>query len=112
MEYNETIKHNLVMSKPLLTVEDTFIVTGRGLFLVPSVSPGLISANTLKDTHYAPVRLIRPDASEEIVEATFSWHHINKQTGSGVFLICNFKTMQKEQVPIGTEVWLLEDDAL
>lgn len=101
-----------VMSKLLLTVEDTFQIKGLGLVVVPSVRPELIQGGTLKSGYTAPVLLLRPRKQAEVVEATFYWQHLNAKHGPiPLELVCTFKTMQKDQVPIGTEVWLLDENA-
>ena len=90
------------MTELLLIVEDSFQLTGRGVIIVPFVSPDLVGTRT--HGHKANVRLVRPDGAEEIVEATFYWEHLNP---GGFHFTCLLENNKKEVVPPGTEIWLL-----
>lgn len=74
----------------LFKVEQIFMVSGRGLVLLPGAGHKAVSVGNA-------IKLIRPDAS--VVESKISGivfneaHHI-------------FVALTKEDVPVGTEVWL------
>jgi len=93
------------MSKLLLVVEDSFQISGRGVIVAPFVSPEILG--TSQSGHKQQMRLVRPDGTEEIVEATFYWQHMNP---GGFHFSFFLKQGKKEQVPPGTEIWLLETD--
>ena len=91
--------------KLLLVVEDSFQLSGRGATVAPFVSPDLLGTNT--SGHKSTVRLVRPDGTKEITEATFYWEHFNQ---GGFHYACFLENGKKEQVPPGTEMWLIETD--
>jgi hypothetical protein len=91
------------MGKLLLVVEDSFQISGRGATVMPFVSPEVLG--TSRNVHKEQVRLVRPDGTEEIVEATFYWTHFNP---GGYHFSLYLDAGSKEQVPPGTEIWLLE----
>jgi hypothetical protein len=53
----------------------------------------------------ANVRLKRPDGSEFIAEA---WVGIEFRYPRGSSPVCLLKNLSKDEVPIGTEVWLVD----
>jgi hypothetical protein len=76
----------------LFKVDDRFMVTGRGLILVPGLGEKKASVGD-------PIKIIRPDQST--VETTIKgigWNEFRD------ILIGNELT--KDDVPIGSEVWL------
>jgi hypothetical protein len=77
----------------LFKVEETFLLTRIGLVLTPGPAN-----NTAKIS--AKIRLIRPDKT--IIDTKISG--INFQTNNIVIK----DNLKKEDVPIGTEVWLIE----
>jgi hypothetical protein len=87
----------------LLTVEDTFMIGGRGLIVVPA--PAIEEFRGPGDV---PTELRRPDGS--VLFATLTLGH---QFGSPPPAVrrwsCMFKALGKADVPIGTEVWCAED---
>jgi hypothetical protein len=103
------------MNKLLLIVEESFQITGRGVVLQPDASPEIIGSKA--SSHAAAVLLVRPNGEEENLQATFYWEHFNVSTE---LLLEGFKTFQyvcvlrdgtKEQVPPGTQIWLLDEMA-
>ena len=96
------------MSKLLLTVEDSFLLTRIGLIVLPDVPFEIIGDKKIKSGQPISVRLVHKDGSEEETEAALFWAHFNP---GGYRLNCVFPNATKEQVPIGTEIWLLEEDA-
>jgi hypothetical protein len=90
------------MARRLFIVEDTFIIKGRGLVPVPGIVPQGEERFRVGD----PILLQRPDGS------SLAW-----QIG-GLELICGgpprddvvvlLKGLDKEAVPVGTEVWSVD----
>ncbi len=97
------------MSKFLVTVEETFTIPGRFLVVLPSVSPDFSGGKRIKGYQTISVRLVHKDGTEEKTEAALCWEHINP---IGIRLMCIFPSATKEEVPIGTQIWLLNEDAL
>ncbi len=86
------------MARRLFTVEDTFLIKGRGLVPLPGIVPQGAERFRVSD----PIVLKRPDGS------TLAWKIDGLDLISGgtirndvVFLL---KGLGKEDVPIGTEV--------
>ena len=79
----------------LFTVAETYMITGRGLLLTPGIGdkPAKIG-DTLK--------LVKPDNTtlETVITGIVFNEHRDILVGS---------TLTKEDVPIGTEVWLQKD---
>lgn len=78
----------------LFKVEDLFEIKGRGLILVPGLGDKVKFAKIGNK-----IKLIRPDKSE--IEAIISGIAFQRNYD---ILVDNLK---KEDVPIGTEVWLI-----
>ena len=76
----------------LFKVDERFMVTGRGLILVPGLGDK-------KATVGDPIKIIRPD--QKIIETTIvgiGWNEFRD--------ILVGKDLTKDDVPIGSEVWL------
>lgn len=90
------------MARRLFTVEDTFLIEGRGLVPVPGIVLQGDECFQVGD----PIRLKRPDESE------IAWRI------GGLELLCPpprpdevvvlLKGLNKDDVPIGTEVWSVD----
>lgn len=99
------------MDKLLLVVEDSFQISGRGVVVEPPPPLETLGINEhspvaqVRLVRVAQVRLVRPDATHEVVEATFGWTHFNP---GGFRFTCMLVGMKKEAVPPGTEMWLLD----
>lgn len=76
----------------LFKVQDRFLVTGRGLILVPGLGDKKV---TIGD----PIKIVKPD--QTIVETTIRGIGFNEFRD---ILVGNDLT--KDDVPIGSEVWL------
>lgn len=77
----------------LFVVEQVFFVTGCGVVLLPGLGKNVVRVGT-------PIRLVRPDGSTldtKICRIGFNEFH-DIQLG---------KEVRKEDVPVGTEVWLI-----
>ena len=87
------------MGRRLFTVEDTFLIEGRGLVVVPGIVPEGDERFRTGD----PIRLKRPDGSEtpwRIGGIEFGCPP--RRLDEVVILLVG---LGKGDVPIGTEVW-------
>ncbi len=85
--------------RKLLTVEETLLISGRGLAIAPALSEDV--ARTMLSSF--PVELVKPDGS--VLEATFT---VAQAFGTGADNPKPFgllRNLNKEDVPVGTEVW-------
>lgn len=83
-------------NKFLFKVEQTFLITGRGVILLPGLGDKVKHIRTGEK-----IKLIRPDKTtlETIITGiTFEGKHD----------ICVGKDISKDDIPIGTEVWLTD----
>jgi hypothetical protein len=89
--------------KQLLIVEDRFQITGSGLVLAPSLPLEWLQGkgNELP----LQVRLELPDGTSKITESKLALQHLNP---GGYSVICLLSDIQKDDVPIGTKVWITE----
>jgi hypothetical protein len=86
----------------LLTVEETFLVTARGLVLWPA--PPIDEVRGPGDVE---VELRLPDGSRRVDTLSIRHEFFTPPPAVGRW-VCVFKSLDKEQVPIGTEVWCSE----
>jgi hypothetical protein len=83
--------------KLLLTVEDTFQITGRGLVVAPAIE------STSRASNFSGAVTIRPPAGDAFqTHAEFAWTHFRP---SGMKLLLTFPGLSKESVPIGSRVY-------
>jgi hypothetical protein len=92
--------------KRLLTIEDTFLIKTRGLVVVPA--PPLDEVRGPGDLE---VELRLPDGSRR-VETLSLQHEFLRPTPAVHRWNCAFKSLDKAQVPIGTEIWCSEQALL
>lgn len=90
----------------LLTVEDVFDITGRGLVVFPGPR-----VDTFSSPREITVRLVRPDGVT--LDATASITHVMqtpppKEHRYAVII----REITKSEVPIGTEVWFDIDNVI
>ena len=78
----------------LFTVDNTFMITGRGLILTPGLGKNYVKVG-------AKIKLVRPDKS--IIETTIRGISFNEN-----FDILVGANLTKDDIPAGTEVWLDE----
>lgn len=78
----------------LFTVEQVFLITGRGVVLLPGLGEKPVRVGT-------PVRLVRPNQST--LDTKICGIGFNEFRD-----ILLGPEVRKEDVPIGTEVWLIE----
>jgi len=83
----------------LLTVDDAFEITSRGIVVVP----GPLEAEYAGSREFA-VRLALPDGSER--EALLTLEHVfQTPPPTERRYACLLKGLSKADVPIGTEIW-------
>jgi hypothetical protein len=88
------------MSKLFMTVEDTFLISGRGLVVVPGPL-----TNEYSGTGSVQVELRKPNGTITLANLTVQFFHQTpppKEYRWG----CVFPSLQKDDVPLGTEIWL------
>jgi hypothetical protein len=85
----------------LCRVEDTFLVSGRGLIIAPG-----FPASAYRFDANQQIRVVRPDGESLECGAFFQ---IPFQTPPAKVLsfFCTLPAATKESVPIGSEIWLL-----
>jgi len=88
------------MGRPLISVEETFLIRGRGLVLAPGIAPQTEERFAVGD----PIMIKRPDGSH------LCWTIGGIDMISGTRLRPNdvvilLKGLGKEDVPTGSEVW-------
>ena len=87
----------------LMTIEDTFMISGRGLIVVPA--PAI---EEFRGPGNVTTELRRPDGS--ILSATLTvGHELIRPPPTVRRWACMFGSLAKADVPIGTEVWCGED---
>jgi hypothetical protein len=93
------------MPRCLFIVTDTFLIRGRGIVLIPGIVPIGQERFHVGD----PVRLKRPDGSDvRRVISGIELPYLNPSGGASILV----KDLTKEDVPIGTEVWSVDDGAV
>jgi len=87
----------------LLTVEDTFLIEGRGVVVLPMITDysGPISFSVL---------LRKPDGEERSVRAHLDIPRINPSREPYPF-ICSLVGVNKRDVPTGTEIWISHEQS-
>lgn len=89
----------------LFTVKEIFSITGRGLVLMPGISDDS-DYNIIKTGKQ--IRLVRPDKSEIFTIITgIEWISIKGRYQESRPILIGKEITNKEDVPIGTEVWLV-----
>lgn len=90
------------MARFLFVVEDTFAIKGRGLVLVPGITPHEDEIFRVGD----PLRLIRPDGSE-LRTAIGGLEMFTKPVLQAAIPVL-LRGVTKEEVPVGSEVWSVD----
>lgn len=100
--------------KHLLTVEERLGITGKGVFVSPDV-PSKITEKYKVGTHDVVLKL--PNGTETEATATFQHEFrryvtieaLEEAIESGMSgVICTFRNLTRDDVPVGTEIWLKE----
>ena len=82
----------------LLTVEDTFLIEGRGVMVLPMIT------DYSGPTSFSVI-LRKPSGEEASVRAHLDIPRINPPREPYPF-ICSLAGISKQDVPIGTEIWI------
>ena len=89
--------------KRLLTVEDTFAITGRGLMVAP-----MPARDEIRGPGDIDVEIRLPDGTRRPARLSVLLELIHP-TPAVQRWACLFKDLAKADVPIGTEIWCSED---
>ena len=89
--------------KRLLTVEDTFAITGRGLRVAPM--PAL---DEIRGPGEIDVELRLPDGTRRFARLSVSVAFVDPTPAIRRWA-CMFEDLAKSEVPIGTEIWCPDD---
>ena len=87
--------------KKALTVEDRFIIQGKGIVVSPWIPLDFFEGKLLPNQ----VELRFKDKSKLIKEAAFSVPRISHSPKNHVFG-CFIKDIDKSECPVGTEIWV------
>jgi translation elongation factor EF-Tu-like GTPase len=91
------------MARLLFTVEDTFMIEGRGLVPLPGIVPQGDEQFRVGD----PISLKRPDGSE--IEWTIGGLELLSPPPPQHYVVVLLKGLSKDDVPIGTEIWSVDN---
>lgn len=84
----------------LLTVEDTFLIEGRGVVVTPAIPvPDYSGPQSVSAT------LRKPDGAETVVQAQLQIPMVSPPPQVYSYL-CLLVGLTKQDVPIGTEIWI------
>jgi hypothetical protein len=86
----------------LFTVAETFTVPGRGVCLLPELTPGVDERFEVGDS----LRLRRPNGAEDSVR--IAGLEFLKRLDGPCPLVVMLSGVCQEDVPIGTEVWSID----
>jgi translation elongation factor EF-Tu-like GTPase len=91
----------------LSKVEDVFEIEGRGCVLVPGIYESVLKNVVVRRGD--PIELKKPDGSsvQTHVEAVEVLDRVDRTNSVVVVLPAEFS---KRDIPIGTEIWLREDE--
>jgi hypothetical protein len=84
----------------LLTVDDVFLIEGRGVIVTPTIPP-----NAYDGPPSRTVTLRFQDGRERTVKGEFQIHTLNRRPADYHYIFV-LPGLAKDDVPIGTEVWL------
>jgi len=87
----------------LLTVEDTFAITGRGLMVAPM--PAL---DEVRGPGEVDVELRLPDGTRRAARLSIMAELVTPAPAMRRWA-CLFEDLGKSEVPLGTEIWCPED---
>jgi hypothetical protein len=88
----------------LLTVEDAFFIEGRGLLVMPLI-PEYSGPTSF------PVVLKKPSGEQLVVQAHLDIPRLNPRPKHFSFS-CLLDGVSKQDVPIGTEIWISDEKAV
>ena len=87
----------------LLTVEDTFFIESRGVMVMPMITD-------YRGPMSFPVMLRKPDGAEISAQAHLDIPRFNSARKPYPFA-CSLAGLSKQDVPIGTEIWIPHEPA-
>ena len=95
-------------ARKLFTVEDTFMITGRGLIV--EQGPPFSTFGTDGRTHSCSVEVKRPDGTALVAQADFYMAHFQPLEAQKRYLergcyVCMLKGVAKIDVPVGSDIW-------
>ena len=91
--------------KELIKIEDSFMLTGRGLVVTPVLPLPKNDRGFKPITDKITIEL--PDGTQKIFEALFALEHfILVDGGSKWNLVINIKDASKDDVPIGSRIFV------
>lgn len=93
------------MGTLLLRVEERLQITGRGLVLLPEIPRALLGS--VKHWDIVSIILRYPDGSTREASARVALEFFFPQGGKWM---CYPQGLSKEEIPIGTEVWLTSEN--
>lgn len=85
----------------LCTVEDTFLVTGRGLIIAPA-----FPVSTYRFEANQQVRVVRPNG-ETFEGRAFFQIPFQSPPARELSFLCALPDVEKDSVPVGSEIWIL-----
>jgi hypothetical protein len=106
--YAERSAYKVNRDTLLLTVEDHFLIEGRGLIVVPhlDIPPAPRRFTPFSDD----VRIQRPDGTEQTFSTQFLIEHVSLQGGGSKWNIVPMMPMgTKETIPIGSHIFVRAD---
>jgi len=90
-----------------LKVEDTFLIKGRGLVLIPNLP---LPTTGKFDSVYDKVVVLKPDGTEREFEAKFMLEHFSLVGGGSKWsIVVLLSEASKADVPAGSEIMVSED---
>ena len=89
----------------LLTVDATFLIERRGVVVTPKIPVDCYSGARSR-----PVLLRTPDGLERTVRASLDIPRVSPPHPA-LYYLCLLADLTKDDVPIGTEIWIDDDVA-
>jgi len=91
----------------LLCVEDRFLISGRGVVLVPDFP---LPPKGQFDVFTEPVVIVKPDGSRVECKASFQAMHSRLLDGTSKWaIVVLLPDVNKEDIPVGSEVYCSEE---
>jgi hypothetical protein len=84
----------------LLTVDDAFLIEGRGVIVMPGIPAG-----AYKGPYSRKVTLRTPDGLETAATAMIDIPRVSPQPEE-LYYLCLIVGLTKDEIPIGTEIWI------
>jgi hypothetical protein len=106
--YRECSAHTVMTYSLLLTVEDSFLINGRGLVVVPPID---LPLEPLRFKPFSDeLRIERPDGTEMQALVKFAIEHLSLVGGGSTWHItAMIPSETKESIPIGSRLFAHEE---